>query len=42
MNWFKQLFGIGDKLPCDAHGLPYVQNIVPMPKVKPPKGNNIS
>lgn len=25
MNWFKQLFGIGDKLPLATHGLPYVQ-----------------
>lgn len=34
INWFEKLFGNGDKLPCDEHGLPYVRDIVPMPKVK--------
>lgn len=37
MSWFKELFGVGDKSPCDEHGLPYVKDIVPMPKVKPCK-----
>lgn len=39
MNWFKQLFGIGDKMETDIHGLPFVTNIVPMPKVKPCKAD---
>lgn len=34
MNWFKQLFGIGDKMETDINGLPIVRNLVPMPKVK--------
>lgn len=35
MNWFKKLFGVGDKMETDIHGLPYVKNLVPMPEVKP-------
>lgn len=43
MNWFKQLFGIGDKMQTDIDGLPYVQNLVPMPDwYKPPTGKDIS
>lgn len=33
INWFEKLFGNGDKLPCDEHGLPYVKDIVPTPTV---------
>lgn len=37
INWFEKLFGNGDNIPCDENGLPYVKDIVPMPKVKPCK-----
>ena len=40
MNWLKQLFGIGDKLPCDEHGLPYMRITLPMPDVKPCRVEN--
>lgn len=42
MNWFKRLFGIGDKMETDNWGLPKVSCDIPMPKVKPLKGKNIS
>jgi hypothetical protein len=37
INWFEKLFGNGDNIPCDENGLPYVKDIIPMPKVKPCK-----
>ena len=37
MNWFKELFGFGDKMETDIHGLPYVKSSTPMPEVKPCK-----
>lgn len=37
MNWFKQLFGIGDKMETDYNGLPLVKDFFPMPEVKPCK-----
>lgn len=37
INWFEKLFGNGDNIPCDEHGLPYEKDIIPMPKVKPCK-----
>lgn len=40
MNWFKELFGVGDRMETDIHGLPYVKNIVPMPSVKPCRVEN--
>lgn len=42
MNWFKQLFGISDKMETDEMGLPKVSIEFPMPKVKPTKGSDIS
>lgn len=42
MNWFKKLFGTGDKVGTDIHGLPYVKSSTPMPKMKPIKGSDIS
>lgn len=35
MNWFKELFGISDKMETDYNGLPLVKDFFPMPKVKP-------
>lgn len=39
MNWFKRIFCSQDEFNghVDQWGLPSVENIVPMPKVKPPK-----
>lgn len=42
MNWFKQLFGIEDKMETDQWGLPKVTCDIPMPRVKQPKGKDIS
>lgn len=42
MNWFKQLFGISDKTETDEMGLPKVSVEIPMLKVKPTKGDDIS
>lgn len=43
MNWFKKLFGVGDKEELDYNGLPKVSCDIPMPKVRPPKaGKDIS
>lgn len=37
MNWFKKLFGIGDKMETGYNGLPKVSCNIPMPEVKPCK-----
>lgn len=42
MNWFKKLFGIGDKMETDIYGLPYVKTGILMPEVKSTKGKDIS
>jgi hypothetical protein len=38
-NWLKR-FLTKESIPTDIHGLPYLKNIVPMPKVKPCKIEN--
>lgn len=42
MNWFKSLFGIGEKIETDYNGPPLVKDFLPMPKVKLRNAKNIS
>jgi hypothetical protein len=44
MNWFKRIFCSQEEFnsTVDHWGLPSVDNLVPMPKVKPTKGGDIS
>lgn len=42
MNWFKRIFCSQEDFNVYANGLPHVSVEIPMPKVKPTKGNDIS